>query len=626
MMAASAPFAHYTAEPDVLRALDPALLRPFRARLAAAASAAELRALCDDLAATRVLDPACGAGDFLRVALRELQAVEAEARARLGADAPPARVGPQQMLGIDVDPGAVAAARAALGLGGDLAGNVICADALFCAWPAADVIVGNPPFLAKNKMQALLGAAYARRLRQRYPGVPGRADYCVYWFRRAHDALPPGGRAVLVGTNTIRQNDSRRGGLDHITAHGGTILEAVASQPWPREAVVYVSIVSWVKGPAPGPKRILEQPGHRPDGPWRVAVVDHIPPSLSAAPDAGSARVLRAVRAARASWQGQTPGHDGFILDLAEARAVVAAEPHSRAVLFPFLTGEDLLARPDGAPGRFVADLSGLDLDGARAHAALFARIEARVRPAREEAARREGARRAELRASAPRGRANGHHRAFLARFWQLAYPRAELLARLAALPRYIACSRIGRRPIFSFVDAGVRPGDALAVFTLSDAFSFGILQSSLHAAWIRARGSSMKGDPRYTSSTVFDTFPWPDRPSRDDVIRVAACARRILEARRQSAHGRGLRDVYVEVAGAAAHPLAEAHAQLDAAVCAAYGMDEGDDPVRFLLALGAAQAAREDAGERIPAPGPPEGAEDAADLGDVAVVRAPAL
>lgn len=99
-------------------------------------------------------------------------------------------------------------------------------------------------------MQEELGAAYVRRLRERYPGVPGRADYCVYWFRRAHDHLPKGGRAGLVGTNTIRQNDSREGGLDYIVAGGGTIIEAVSTQVWSGDAAVHVSIVNWVKAEA----------------------------------------------------------------------------------------------------------------------------------------------------------------------------------------------------------------------------------------------------------------------------------------------------------------------------------------------------------------------------------------
>jgi len=62
--------------------------------------------------------------------------------------------------------------------------------------------------------------------------VPGNADYCVYWFRKAHELMKPGTRTGLVGTNTIRQNYSRIGGLDYIVAHDGHIFEAFSSIPW----------------------------------------------------------------------------------------------------------------------------------------------------------------------------------------------------------------------------------------------------------------------------------------------------------------------------------------------------------------------------------------------------------
>jgi hypothetical protein len=79
------------------------------------------------------------------------------------------------------------------------------------------------------------------------------ADYCVYWFRKAHDHLSPctpedpvAGRAGLVGTQNIRNNQSRVGGLDSIVKTG-TIVEAVENQPWSGEANVHVSIANWVK-------------------------------------------------------------------------------------------------------------------------------------------------------------------------------------------------------------------------------------------------------------------------------------------------------------------------------------------------------------------------------------------
>src|SRR6185436_371621 len=119
----------------------------------------------------------------------------------------------------------------------------------------------------------------------------------------------------------------------------------------------------------------------------------------------------------------------------------------------------------------------------------------------------------------------NRHHESFLRRFWLLSYPRGELIRKLGFLSRYIACSRVTKRPIFAFVSAAIHPSDALAVFPLQDDYSFGILQSSFHWEWFRARCSTMKADPRYTSDTVFDSFAWPQEPTRESVRAVAHAA-----------------------------------------------------------------------------------------------------
>src|SRR4029079_1786711 len=113
----------------------------------------------------------------------------------------------RQLFGIDIDPFAVEMTKVILllaekfALGKHLDDNIRCADALFCEWPKADFIIGNPPFQSKNHMQQEFGPEYVQRLRQKYPDVPGRADYCVYWFRRAHDELAKNASAGLVGTN-----------------------------------------------------------------------------------------------------------------------------------------------------------------------------------------------------------------------------------------------------------------------------------------------------------------------------------------------------------------------------------------------------------------------------------------
>ncbi len=642
--------AHYTPEVAILEhVVRPTLVEPWRARLQGASTLAEIVAVRDALAALRILNPACGGGSFLHVAHRELVRLERalieKAHERFPADAPRAlgavaSTGARQLFGIDKDPLAVEVAKLTLlfaearaGAGArarglaaappvDLDENFRCDDALFCAWPPADVILGNPPFLSKNKVRQALGPGYVERVRARYPDVPGRADHCVYWFRRAHDELAPGARAGLVGTNTIRQNDSREGGLAHIVANGGTITEAVSTMVWPGEAVVHVSVVNWIKGAPEGPKALSWQQGDARDGPWERVTLDKIPASLSAGVDVTTARPLRANAASGGCFQGQTHGHEAFLLSADEARAMLRASPRNAEVLFPYLVGEELLTEPGGRPTRWVIDFHPRDQRGARRYEAPFSRVEGEVLRARKEAAARERARNAALRKSGDGTRQNQHHEAFLRRWWQLGYPRGRLMAKLAGLTRYIACSRVTKRPIFEVVSAAIHPGDALSVFPLQDDYSFGVLQSGLHWRWFAARGSSMKGDQRYTSSTVFDSFPWPQAPSAAQIGAVADAAVALRALRRDLAARRGLslRALYADMERPGHHPLEDAHAALDATVGAAYGMPPREDPLAFLLALNHACAAREAAGLPIAGPGLPPGTHPAALVSEDAV------
>ena len=259
--------AHFTNEADIQKAVRPTIVRPWRDRIAQASTLKELRDLADALLSFRVLDPACGSGNFLYIAYRELVNVEMEILAKIHenfGDRAQKAVGTASLLstrqfyGIDRDSFAIELAKVTLMLAkrvalaetreswfaehsdlpfefgsalplDNLDANIKCDDALFADWPAADVIIGNPPYQSKNKMQKEFGRVYLNRVRSRYPDVPGRADYCVHWFRRAHDQLPIGGRTGLVGANTIRQNYSREGGLDYIVRHGGTITEAAGT-------------------------------------------------------------------------------------------------------------------------------------------------------------------------------------------------------------------------------------------------------------------------------------------------------------------------------------------------------------------------------------------------------------
>ena len=133
------------------------------------------------------------------------------------------------------------------------------------------------------------------------------ADFCVYWFRRAQDTLPDGGRAGLVATNTIRQNETRGASLDYVLDHGGTITEAVSTQVWSGEAAVHVSIVNWIKGDELGLKKLFTQKGDDTEGHWIVAEVESINSSLSFGTDVAAAAQLQANQKPKRCFRDRIP-------------------------------------------------------------------------------------------------------------------------------------------------------------------------------------------------------------------------------------------------------------------------------------------------------------------------------
>ena len=283
--------AHFTSEFDIQKVIGPTIVRPWRERIEAAGkSVGKLRETLAALRRFRVLDPACGSGNFLFIAYREMKRLERDILVRLRevskAEPLESAISLHQFHGLDNQPFAVELAKVTLTLAKELEliearkltdsdqllieekplpldnldKNIVCADALFTDWPKADAIIGNPPYLGAKLLKPAYGADYVKKLRAAYPDVPGMADLCVYWFRKAHDCLREGERAGLVGTQNIRNNQSRVGGLDYIVENGGVITEAVGVQVWSGEAAVHVSIVNWEKAPTQIPGSIRVPP------------------------------------------------------------------------------------------------------------------------------------------------------------------------------------------------------------------------------------------------------------------------------------------------------------------------------------------------------------------------------
>src|SRR3989344_4180108 len=635
--------AHYTTEADIMKIVVPTITRPWQEKIEKAKTLKELTALRGELLNFRVLDPACGSGNFLYVAYRELKHIEIELLRKIHTEygdkakreaGTISLVSTKQFYGIDNNAFAVELAKVTLMLAKELAieeskqlldadqmglglemdaalplenldKNILCADALFSEWPEAEAIVGHPPYLGAKRLIQEHGHEYVKKLYEQFPEVPKMSDYCVYWFRLAHDHLSKNCRAGLVGTNTIRQNESREASLDYILANGGTITEAVSSQVWSGDAVVHVSIVNWIKGEQKGTKKLFMQLGDSKNSPWEIHELDLINSSLSPNLDVSRAISLNANANSEVCYQGQTHGHEGFLLDPEEDKGILQ-DPASQEVLHPYLIGADLLGKTGGKPSRYIIDLNNIDdIVSAMRYGAAYKHLEANVMPVMKEKAEEERTK---------TGKNIGPRQTHFNTWWKHWRGRLEMLGKIHGLSRYIVCARHTKRPIFEFVHPSINPGDALQIFALEDDFSFGILQSDVHWQWFVARCSTIKGDFRYTSDTVFDSFPWPQNPSESQAKKIAETAVALRTLRQElMKDGSTFRDIYRTLDVHGNNPIRSAHLALDAAVRAAYGMKDDDDVLGFLLKLNQKLAAKEAKGEKITAPGLPPSTKDKA-------------
>lgn len=611
--------AHYTAQDDIMRVVGPTIVEPWRKRIQTATSLKELTELRKELFAYRVLDPACGSGNFLYVAFRELYRLDTELLSRMrefpstqGKLSWNGGISATSFYGIDINPFAVELAKVTLNIAKKIAfeerkaqafalagqvemdidpslpldnldDNIICADALFTDWPKVDSIVSNPPFLGEKWLRKALGAKRVEELRSRY-GVGG--DLCVYWFRRAHERLQPGGRAGLVATSAIRVGGSRIAALEYIIENGGTITNAVSERDWPGEAAVHVSMVNWHKGPLAGPHDLVVDD--------HVYKLDVIPSHLQLHEDASAAVDLRTNR--EGTSQGVTFGSKAFYVDRSTA-ATLRSDPASAKFVFAVANGDDVLRGTFESEPEYCINLAACDTEAEAARPKkAFALLKDRLHPfVREKGDTYEG---------------------WIDRWWQPWRPRRDFLAKVhdAGLRRIVACSRVASRPIFFFLGSdGIVPLERLQLFSFADDYSFGILQSSHHWRWAIAKGGRREERIEYATA-VWKTFPWPQGPSEDQLMVVAAAARALRRTRAElmEQNGWSLRALHQAAEVEGPHPLKDAQTALDVAVNAAYGVPDGQGLTEFLLQLNQLVTEDEQTDRPVQGPGLPNGLDPA--------------
>ncbi|WP_431126224.1 DNA methyltransferase [Flagellimonas flava] len=634
--------AHFTTELDILKIVHPTIIQPWREKITKARTLKDMKQLRRELAVFKVLDPACGSGNFLYVAFRELKRIEMELLNKIHTEFPKsaAEIGTQSIVsikqfhGMDYNQFAVELAKVTLMLAKEIAiketrdwvdtiqtgipfimedtlpldnmdKNILFADALFTEWIEADVIIGNPPYQSKNKMQEEYGIEYLNKLWNAYPDVPGRADYCVYWFYKAHQNIKKGGFAGLVGTNTIRENYSREGSLDYILDNGGTIFNAISSQPWSGDAAVSVSIVNWTKGKYNKAKFLYI--ANR-NGEFDEFKLDEINSSLKVSTDVSKAKILKCNKQPKSVFQGQTHGHKGFLLSIEEGQDLIRRNNKNSDVVKPFLIGDVLVSQINSQPDRYVIDFTSMDIMEAASYQEPYEVLKQSVLPDREKKALNQEAKNKAALEKNPNTKVNKHHINFYKNWWKLSYGREDMLEAISELQRVIVVPRVSKRPTFEFCSTEISPNDALMVFAFEDDYMFGIVQSSIHWEWWKAKCSTLEERLRYTTNTVWDTFPFPQTPRLADVKKVAVAAKELRDKRNEiiNKHNYTLRDIYRILEEPGANPLKDAHRKLDDAVLNAYGFSKRKDLLTQLLQLNFEVADTIEKGEEVQGPGLP--------------------
>ena len=610
--------AHYTSADDIMLVVEPVVMEPLRREWEAVqrevadlivedrvdGARVRLAAYQQRLFEVEVLDPACGSGNFLYLALRSLLDLEKEVidfgAAQGWGDLTPS-VKPDQMLGLEINPYAVQLARTALWIGYvqwhhsngfPYAQRPILTplvtiqqtDAILDLsdpenprepeWPEAEFIIGNPPFLGHVPFRRQLGDSYVNAVYALYGSrIPNSSDLCCYWLEKARAQIGVGDsrRAGLLATQAIRFQ-SNRTVLSRIKV-SGDFFAAVSDRDWVLDgAAVHISIICFDDGSEP--ERILD--GQK---------VSSINADLTSGLDLTQAKPL----AENKNLAFQGIGKVGAF-DIPETTAVqMLAQPNpdgrpNTDVVRSWINGTDITQRPRNV---WVIDF-GIDtpLNQSALYEAPFEYVKAKVMPER-------------VKNKMPWRAEN---------WWLHGYQAATMRHALEPLPRYIGTSVTGKHRLFSWLPCDALPSNLVVAIARDDDYTFGVLHSRVHEMWALNMGTQLReveSGFRYTPTTCFETFPFP-KPTDQQRDAIAEAARELDQLRQgwlnppNATESELKKRTLTILYNARPTWLQNVHEKLDAAVADAYGWPAGLEDAAILerlLALNLERAAVEQSG-----------------------------
>jgi len=648
---------HYTDPDTIMKIIDPVVLEPLKrewtdvkdaivaartkktkAKSDAARTKAEnaVRKLYTDfrahLAAYRVLDPACGGGNFLYLTLQKLKDFDLQVlREAEELELPREQqcVGPESVLGIEINPYAAELARVTIWIGelqwqmnnnfaitrmpilGSLNGiqnrdALINPDGTEAKWPNATAVVGNPPFVGDRKMKRVLGEEYTNKLRDLFENrVTKGSDLVTYWFEKARAQIENENlsRAGLVTTNSIRGGANRKV-LQRIL-NSGTIFNAWADEPWVLDgAAVRVSLICF------SDKTKIEIHGFNLNGSQSGEIFSDLTSAqlVGGGPDLTKANALD-INTLISFIGSQKSGPFDIQGDIAREWLSLPQNPNGRSnadVLRPWSNGSDIVRNPSG---KWIIDFgSDMNEENAARYETPFQHVVTQIKPKRE------------------KDQDN---------WWIHWRSRPEMRKALKGMDRFICTPRVSKHRVFVWFDKTVLPDSATVAIARDDDTTFGILHSRFHELWSLRMGTSLEDRPRYTPSTTFETFPFPagltpdiaaadyaDDPRAQAIAVAAAELNQLREnwlnppdlIKREPEVVEGYPERILPINAKAAKELKKrtltnlynarpawldhAHKKLDAAVAAAYGWPadlSDDDVLERLFALNQERAQKQD-------------------------------
>ena len=575
--------AHYTSEANILKAIGPLFMDGLQAEFQKIRrNENKLKAFHQRLATLNFFDPACGCGNFLVIAYRELRLLELEVieaiwgktlTGQIDVDTI-IRCDVDQFHGIEIDGSAAQIAAVALWLTDHQMNlrmqrfgnyfkrlplakraNIVCGNALRLDWAAllppeqCSYIMGNPPFVGKKEQtpqqKSDLAPIFAK-----LKGA-GVLDYVTAWhakaaaYIKANPAVP----VAFVSTNSICQGEQAGVLWPWLMAQGVTIHFAHRTFQWSNEgrgvAAVHCVIVGF--GLQEAAEKWLfdyESPKAEPIAAKAKTINPYLLDAATYVIEKRTKPISSVIEISKGS-EATDFGH--LIFDPQERLELINQEPAAEKWLKRFIGGDELINNLE----RYCLWLQGISPSQLKTMPKVMKRVE-KVRDARVasgKARTREWAKYPSL-------------------FSENRQPDTDYLA----IPK-VSSERRNYLPI-GFVSKDWIASGSLLVLPNAGLIHFGVLSSHMHNAWMRTVCGRMKSDYQYSAGIVYNNFPWPT-PSETQQAAIEAKAQAVLDAR--LAHPDAtLADLYDPLA--MPPNLAKAHAQLDKAVDAAYGYPGGKD------------------------------------------------